>query len=156
MTQEAPRLSGQAIFGLLLLVAAIVVRRVFAIPDYHLDDIALAKAQDAAAMGGDISDLLIAFGAPLVGWARSLPTIKPPNGGSGNALTALLVGLGLGGLTLAIPGCASREVVTAEPIAIEYWEGPPCRVHILDGGETPIIVRNPAGSDLRCRVVGER
>lgn len=149
------KINAQALIGLVLLIAAVIVRRACAIPD-GIDGAALDAAKSTADMGGDIADILIAFGGPLVGWARSLPTIKPPGGGPGNTLTALLVGVGLGGMTLVMPGCAPREVVTADPISIEYWEGPPCRIQVYNGAESPYVVRNPVGSDKRCRIVGER
>lgn len=68
-------------------------------------------------------------------------------------LASIVVALALVPLLLSSSGCGSREVVTREPIAIEYWQGPPCRVHIIAGTDAPYIVRNPAGSPLACRVV---
>ena len=72
---------------------------------------------------------------------------------AGGIVLTILAVLALVPLLLSSPGCASREVVTREPIAIEYWQGPPCRVHVLAGTDAPYIVRNPAGSPLACRVV---
>lgn len=58
--------------------------------------------------------------------------------------------------TVMAGACASREVVTDDPISVELWEGPPCRIHIFNGAESPYVVRNPVGSDKRCRIVGGR
>lgn len=81
--------------------------------------------------------------------------IRPPDqrGHGGVGLLGILAVVALVPLLLSSSGCGSREVITREPIAIEYWQGPPCRVHILAGTDAPYIVRNPAGSPLACRVV---
>lgn len=75
--------------------------------------------------------------------------------GSARLGFALVVG-GLGFIALAwtfsLGGCASREVVTERPIGVQWWEGPPCRVHITEAGEPLRIVRNPKGSQLKCMV----
>lgn len=71
----------------------------------------------------------------------------------GQAGVGLLLCIVVGVPILSQVGCGSREVITREPIAIEYWQGPPCRVHVLVGTDAPYIVRNPAGSPLACRVV---
>lgn len=46
-------------------------------------------------------------------------------------------------LMLVTGACASREVVTDEPIGIEWWEGPPCRVEVHDGDELVFRARSP-------------
>ena len=84
----------QAVIGLLCLVAATVLRRV-------LDG-------DA---GRDVADGLMFLGGSLVGWAPSLPPIRPPDGkGGGGGTTGLLIGCILASLAMLAPGCASREV----------------------------------------------
>lgn len=74
-------------------------------------------------------------------------------GQAGVGLLASMVVLALVPLLLSTSaGCASREVVTRDPITIEHWQGPPCRVHILAGDTEPYIVRNPRGSSLKCSI----
>lgn len=59
-------------------------------------------------------------------------------------------------LLAGLAACASRETVTKNPITVEFWEGPPCRVHVTELGakEPAAIVRNPKGSALKCTVRG--
>lgn len=91
--QPPSRWTPQAIIGLLCLVAATVLRRV-------LD----------GDTGRDVADGLMFLGGSLVGWAPSLPPIKPPDGKGGGGTTGLLVGAILASLAMLAPGCASREV----------------------------------------------
>jgi len=60
-------------------------------------------------------------------------------------------------LMLSQVACASREVVTDRPLEVQMWEGPPCRIHVVEDGtpEPVVIVRNPRGSSLKCSVRGE-
>lgn len=83
------------------------------------------------------------------------PKPVPPNERGQAVLEWLVVVLmlvGAGFAISAVQGCASREIVTPNPIEIECWEGPPCRCHITDGDTEPYIVRNPKGSPLTCSI----
>ena len=100
---------------------------------------------------------LVFAGAGMAGVGGSLlsRSPRPPDERGLARVDAMLVISGtvlFVGLAWAVSGCASREILTRDPIAIEYWEGPPCRVVIHAGDEEPYIVRNPAGSGLRCVV----
>lgn len=87
------RWTPQAVIGLLCLVAATVLRRV-------LDE----------DTGRDVADGLMFLGGSLVGWAPSLPPIKPPDGGKGGGgTTGLLIGCILASLAMLAPGCGTIE-----------------------------------------------
>ena len=75
------------------------------------------------------------------------------HGGVG-LLLCIVVGVPL---MLSQVACASREVVTDRPLEVQMWEGPPCRIHVVEDGtpEPVVIVRNPRGSSLKCSVRGE-
>lgn len=53
-----------------------------------------------------------------------------------------------------LSGCASRDVVTDEPIDLEIYDGPPCRITVYQGGnpEPALVVRNPRGSTRTCGI----
>ena len=52
-------------------------------------------------------------------------------------------------IALTLTACApSRDIRTDEPIAVESWEGPPCRVTVRVGAELVLDARSPRA----CRV----
>jgi len=91
-SQPSSRWTPQAVIGLLCLVAATILRRV-------LDE----------DTGRDVADGLMLLGGSLVGWAPSLPPIKPPDGKGGGGTTGLLVGCILASLSMLAPGCVSAQ-----------------------------------------------
>ena len=120
--QPASRWTPQAVIGLLCLVAATILRRV-------LDE----------DTGRDVADGLMFLGGSLVGWAPSLPPIKPPDGKGGGGTTGLLVGCILASLAMLAPGCASREVRGHElrPVLYDHPTKPPpaCLYRVTIDGE---------------------
>lgn len=101
----------------------------------------------------ELCTVLTSLGGMLMAGGPSL--LHPPDQRGSARVGVMLVVGGIAAfvaLAWSVGACGSREILTRDPIAIEYWEGPPCRVVIHAGDEEPYIVRNPAGSGLRCVV----
>lgn len=136
----------RAILALLLIVVAYVVPRLTS---------TTLGLQDILDVGN-----LVGAGLLTIEMARArqqtppAPAPAPTNerGHAGVGLLASMVVLALVPLLLSQAGCASREIITADPIDIECWVGPPCRCHITAGTTEPYIVRNPKGSPRTCTI----
>lgn len=135
----------RAVLALLLIVVAYVVPRLTS---------TTLGLQDILDVGN-----LVGAGLLTIEMARARqetppkPVAPDERGQAGVGLLASMVVLAIVPLLLSTSaGCASREVVTRDPITIEHWQGPPCRVHILAGDTEPYIVRNPRGSSLKCSI----